>query len=209
MPTKSSRINVFSCTLGEDETIARLATGVRRFQLPDEHNFIKLLRGVADRGKSSQGAQSLDLLAQIFENRVQYPQAAEIWRRGLREYGDQGHRQQRLDQIVKNWGRFEFLQPQPAGGKATVEFRYRNGRQAHFQAWALNVDKLLSDVKLSAGQSQPAQWQRLNISDLGARWCSRTVQCRRQSRTGRSSSAGRRPPRSPMTVTTPLKAGAC
>lgn len=29
-------------TLAEDETIARLADGVKRFKLPDEFNFIKL-----------------------------------------------------------------------------------------------------------------------------------------------------------------------
>ncbi len=29
-------------SLGEDETIARLATGIRRFKLPDEYNFIKI-----------------------------------------------------------------------------------------------------------------------------------------------------------------------
>ncbi len=34
-------------TLGEDETIARLATGIKRFKLPDEQNFIKLFQQVA------------------------------------------------------------------------------------------------------------------------------------------------------------------
>ncbi len=43
-------------TLGEDETIARLATGVKRFKLPDEQNFIKLYQQVARR-RPSQAAQ--------------------------------------------------------------------------------------------------------------------------------------------------------
>ena len=39
-------------TLGEDETIARLATGVKRFKLPDEFNFIKIYQRVADDPKT-------------------------------------------------------------------------------------------------------------------------------------------------------------
>ena len=36
-------------TLGEDETIARLATGIKRFKLPDEFNFIKIYQQIARR----------------------------------------------------------------------------------------------------------------------------------------------------------------
>ena len=36
-------------TLGEDETIARLATGIKRFKLPDEFNYIKIYQQIADR----------------------------------------------------------------------------------------------------------------------------------------------------------------
>ena len=35
-------------SLGEDETIARLATGIKRFKLPDEFNYIKIYQQVAD-----------------------------------------------------------------------------------------------------------------------------------------------------------------
>ena len=47
-------------TLGEDETIARLATGIKRFKLPDEHNFIKLYQQVLD-DNASQTADGLAL----------------------------------------------------------------------------------------------------------------------------------------------------
>src|SRR5262249_23681707 len=39
-------------TLTDDETIARLATGVKRFTLPDEFNFIKVYERIAGRGKT-------------------------------------------------------------------------------------------------------------------------------------------------------------
>ena len=35
-------------SLGENETIARLATGIKRFKLPDEFNFISIYKQVAD-----------------------------------------------------------------------------------------------------------------------------------------------------------------
>ena len=73
-------------TLSEEETIARLATGIKRFMQPDEFNFIKLYREIAARGKSSSGEQSVDTLAQIFEDRRQYVKAAEAWKRAITDY---------------------------------------------------------------------------------------------------------------------------
>ena len=35
-------------SLGENETIARLATGIKRFKLPDEFNYISIYKQVAD-----------------------------------------------------------------------------------------------------------------------------------------------------------------
>ena len=77
-------------TLGENETIARLATGIKRFELPDEFNYIKIYRQIADEPKSGYRNGALEHLAQIFENRRQYPQAAAYWRRLLKEHSDQG-----------------------------------------------------------------------------------------------------------------------
>ena len=71
----------------EDETIARLATGIKRFKLPDEFNYIKIYQQVADEPKTGSARGALEQLAQIFENRRQYPKAAEYWRQA-----DQGVR---------------------------------------------------------------------------------------------------------------------
>lgn len=159
-------------TLGEDETIARLATGIKRFKLPDEFNFLKIYQEIAARGKSARGEQSLDTLCQIFENRRQYPRAAECWKQAIATYGPgiNDHRKLRLQQIVGNWGRFEPIPGQPAGKGATVEFRYRNGKQVSFEAHELKVSKLLDDVKAYL-KSSPNQvdWQKINIGDIGYR----------------------------------------
>ncbi len=166
-------------TLGEDETIARLATGVKRFKLPDEHNFIKLYQQVAEdsAGKKAgaSGALGLDAvrsLAQLFENRRQYPRAAEFWRMAIeRSSGDERVQfQRRLKQIVGNWGQFEAVMSQPAGRGATVDFRFRNAKRVDFVAHEINIRQLLGDVKAYL-KSKPKQldWERMNIGDIGHR----------------------------------------
>ena len=67
-------------TLKDDETIARLATGVKRFQLPDAHNPIKLFQQLADE-KHAHGVSAAQSLAEIYENRRQFETAADWWRK--------------------------------------------------------------------------------------------------------------------------------
>jgi uncharacterized protein YfaS (alpha-2-macroglobulin family) len=170
---KDRRAGVFAVhTLGDDETIARLASGVKRFKVPDEFNWIKIYERVAARARSPWGEASRDTLAQIYENRRQYEKAAAAWKRAIEEYGrgPGNHRQQRLDQIVGNWGRFESGQDQPAGKPATVDFRYRNGDKVSFEAFAVDVPKLLDDVKsyLKASPNQ-LDWNQLNVQNIGYR----------------------------------------
>ena len=163
-------------TLGEDETIANLATGVKRFKLPDEFNPYRIWQTVIASGKSNEGQQARELVAHFYENRRQYPKAVEAWRAAIAEYGpgnptEHGpHRQVALNQIVKNWGRFEPSPTQPSGRGATVDFRFRNGNSVTFTAHELNVSKLIDDVKKYL-KSSPAQinWQEMNLQDIGHR----------------------------------------
>ncbi|MBN2218496.1 MAG: alpha-2-macroglobulin [Pirellulales bacterium] len=165
-------------TLGEDETIARLATGIRRFKLPDECNFIKIYQQIASQRDSSwsTAAVALDRLVGIFENRRQYPKAAEYCRQIVALHREMNHHdaeknwQARLDQIVGNWGRFEPVGDQPAGQGATVEYRFRNGNQVVFTAHEIKIEDLLADVKAYL-KSRPKQldWQKLTLDNLGWR----------------------------------------
>jgi alpha-2-macroglobulin len=161
-------------TLGEGETIARLATGIERFTLPEEHNFIMLYQQVAEDSPANddRGRESLRSLAENFQNRRQYPRAAEYWRLAVeRSKGDaRSHFENQLSQIVGNWGHFEGVSMQPAGRGASVEFRFRNARRVEFVAHAINLHKLLDDVKAYL-KSNPKQldWQRMNISEIGYR----------------------------------------
>ncbi len=157
-------------TLGDDETIAKLATGVKRIKLDDEFNPLKLFRQIAERSKDDHSKMSGDQVAQIYEDRRQYVKAAEAWKVALAKFGNEDHRQGRLDQIVKNWGRFENMQVAVPGQGATVDFRFRNAKQVSFEAVSIKIDKLLDDVKAYL-KSSPAEldWNKFNIQDVGYR----------------------------------------
>ena len=156
-------------SLKDTETIARLATGIKRFAMPEEFNYIKIYQQVADEAKGEIQHDALVQLATVFENRRQYPRAADHWRKVIALAGPWQHKEQ-LDQIVGNWGRFEQIVTQPAGKGATLEYRFRNGRQVEFTAQEICVDKLLDDVKAYL-KSQPKEfdWSKANIGDLGFR----------------------------------------
>jgi uncharacterized protein YfaS (alpha-2-macroglobulin family) len=159
-------------TLKDTETIARLANGIKRFDLPDEFNYIKVYERVAANGKSQWGEQARDALGNIYLDRRQFVKAGSAWKKSIDEYGA-GHddfRKKQLDQIVGNWGRFEGIGAQPAGTKATVDFRFRNGKKVTFEAHAIKMGKLLDDVKayLKTGPERPG-WEQTDISNLGYR----------------------------------------
>ncbi|HKD38268.1 MAG TPA: MG2 domain-containing protein, partial [Pirellulales bacterium] len=155
-----------------DETLARLAIGIKRFKLPAEFDFIKLLEEIAAEPQTGYGAQALEQLAQIYENRRQYPKAADYWRRAINEYGpgDNNYRSQRRHQITDNWGRFEPVMSQVAGKGATVDFRFRNGDKVTFEAHEIKVAQLLADLKAYL-KTRPnrVDWQKINIGDIGFR----------------------------------------
>ena len=93
----------------DNETIARLATGIKRFELPRDANFIRLYKKI----------EAYDVVAGIYENRRLYPKAAKMWKKA-------GYAE-RVEQIVGNWGQFESSRTHPEGQPASVEYRFRNG----------------------------------------------------------------------------------
>jgi hypothetical protein len=163
-------------TLSENETIAQLATGIKRFSLPDEFNYIKIYQKIAEEPQTGLADAALMQLAEIFENRRQYPKAADYWRRVAKEFPNwTAEANRRLDQIVGAWGRFEPVMTQPAGQGASVEFRFRNGHLLELTAHEIKVDKLLADVKeyLKGGykkeQNSYVNHQKIDIGNIGYR----------------------------------------
>ena len=152
-------------TLKDTETIAQLATGIKRFNLPDEFNYIKLYKQIADENKGVYGEQALNALAQTYEDRQQYDPAANVWKRCVAEYK---HGQERLDQIVGNLGQFEQMPTQASGKEAKFDFRFRNGKTVSFEAYEIDYRKLLDDVKAYL-KSNPQQlaWDKIAIDNIG------------------------------------------
>ncbi len=159
-------------TLGDDETLARLAAGIKRLALPADFNYIRAYQQVADNPKTGGGEQALNALAQCFEDRRQYDKAAGYWQRSIKEYGlgHDNYKQARLDQILGNWGQFEGVMAQPAGKGATVDYRFRNGKAVSFEAHRLKEKLLLDDVKAYI-KTRPSQmdWHKVNVGDIGFR----------------------------------------
>jgi len=158
-------------TLRDDETVAKLATGVKRFTLPDEFNPIKVFQEIVEKPATGKAEEAVQSLASIFANRRQFVRSAEYLTLAKTKYGDpQKSYQGQLDQITGAWGEFGSLASQPAGRGATVDFRFRNGRAVHFEAHRVLIDKLLNDVKAYIS-SRPRQldWQQIDVNNVGAR----------------------------------------
>jgi hypothetical protein len=155
-------------TLGDDETLAKLAVGVRRLALPGEHNFIRLFEEVTRLPDTGFANQATARLGQIYENRRQYDRALPHWER-YKKY-DKAAAEEHIGQITGNWGVFEGTGVQPASRRPGVDYRFRNGTRVEFEAFRVRLDKLLEDVKAHV-RSRPERldWNRLNVSDIGRR----------------------------------------
>jgi len=165
-PQKSSLLS-----LQDSETQARLATGIKRFTLPDEFNFLKIARSVAERNDAS-ARNALELLIRERMDRTQYPQAAALLREllELTPAKEADAVRQRISQIEGNWLQFLSAETQPAIGKASFDIRFRNGRKVTFSAVPVNVDLLLDDLRkyLASNPEQP-NFRRAQLPDIGWR----------------------------------------
>ena len=120
-------------TLGENETIARLATGIKRFKLPDEFNFIKIYQQIAAEPKTGYGVEALGALGPDLREppavsqggRLLAAAAEGVSQRSIPTAARTGSSDS--TRSSSNWGRFEPVATQPAGKGATVEYRFRNG----------------------------------------------------------------------------------
>jgi len=155
-------------TLSDTETIAKLAVGVRRFNLPDAFNYILMFKAMLAGKSTGYAGNAARALAQIYENRRQYDHAVTYWE--IYKNYNKSPAQQHLDQITKNWGVFEPRGSQPAGTTPGIEYRFRNGRRVQFSAYRIRVGWLLEDVKgYIRSQPQRLDWQKVNLDNIGWR----------------------------------------
>lgn len=159
-------------TLSSKESIAKLASGIKRFELPAEYSFIKIYESIVESPATGYAEDALTQLAQIHEDRRQYVKAVEYWKQNIEKFGPgrNAWKQKRLDQIVKNWGRFEGSSTQPAGQSAVVDYRFRNGEQVSLTAERVDIQALIKDA-IDHINSKPARvdWNKINIANVGYR----------------------------------------
>ncbi len=155
-------------TLTDAETIAKLATGVRRFNLPDEFNYITLFKELAAGPEGSQHADAIAALARIYENRRYYDRAVTFWQ--MYETYNKPQARKKIEQILNNWGVFEPIGTQPAGRPPAVDYRFRNGKRVEFRAYPIKVDKLLGDAKAYIRSNpQRLDWRKIAFDQIGWR----------------------------------------
>ncbi len=163
-------------TLADDETIAKLATGIKRFKLgPDDH-YIALYRKITEVGTDEQRISALWELARIYRSRRQHPRSAEIYRNLIAKDAAEVEPERlqdwkdALSQIVDNWGRFEVTGNETRGLEADLRYVFRNGKKVEFTAREIKIEALLTDVK-DYIRSKPKQldWQQIDIEGIGWR----------------------------------------
>ena len=149
-------------TLADDETIARLATGVRRFQLPEGHRYIELYERHEQWGT----------LANLRLNRRQRAQAADALRKELEKTHPESRKglQQQIDQIVKPWARLDAITTQPAGQEVALRLTHRNTNRLEFVAQEIDLQRLLADAKETLeGSIEDFEGIRTQLDNLGYR----------------------------------------
>lgn len=127
-------------TLDDNETIARLATGVRRFTLPEGHRFVELFERY----------EQWSSLFETYLNRNQRPKAIEAGQKWLAATTNDQQRervQERLDQLIKPWVQVGTAPTQPAGIGAKLRVRHRNAAKVELVAKRIDVDRLLEDAR--------------------------------------------------------------
>ncbi len=143
-------------TLKDSETIARLANTIKRFELPDSQNFIKIYQQLWESGD----VYSADQLVNIYLDRRMYERAATLLKQILDTKGDNANKSRalQLSQIVDDWSMFEHN-----GGAVTLDQKkfismvYRN---------AESVKLTVQPVDMSAIHAEAWNYVKSNPSSL-------------------------------------------
>jgi hypothetical protein len=115
---------------------------------------------------------ALTQLAQVYENRRQYPTAAKNWQESIKRFGpgQNNWKNDRLDQIIGNWGTFEGSpRSPPARGERRVPLSQRQESQVRRRA--IKVPELLAEIKayLKSDPGNRIDWNKINIGNIGYR----------------------------------------
>jgi uncharacterized protein YfaS (alpha-2-macroglobulin family) len=144
-------------SLSDDETITKTAAGIKRFNLPDEHNYIKLCRESCNNLTGKEKLYAEAMLADLYKNRRQFVKAAEILSNIIEEFSndksladDLVNYRNQFEQITGNWGRFENEGSEVKGLNASFKYTFRNGNEVKLTAYEIDLNKLITQFKSQA-----------------------------------------------------------
>ena len=119
-------------SLDDDETITRLANGIKRFKLPVEYNYLRMWRELGDYAS----------MAQEYELRYQFVKACEMWRKAGEGYS---HFVERISSpIVALSGNVPVVSCKKRG---RFEVNFRNADELGFSLVKIDVAKQLEEIK--------------------------------------------------------------
>ena len=114
-------------TLNDGETVCRLATGVKRFALPADQNFLSVYKELSPRNEAA-----ADRLIQIYLDRRQHEKAAALLSATIKEFAKSKatkNRKKLLQQIVGNWGKLgSSNNSSAAGSEPEILYTFRNAK---------------------------------------------------------------------------------
>lgn len=153
-------------TLSDEETVAKLATGVKRFKLPKDQNFITIYRDL-----SKTNAYAADQLIQIYLDRRQHEEAATLLRETIEKFPrDRAvkNREKLLQQIIGDWGRFESISgSSPAGVEPKLHYVFRKAKSVTLTAHEVNMNSMINDLwEHLKGNPAKLNWNRMHWGNL-------------------------------------------
>ncbi|MGB1260819.1 MAG: MG2 domain-containing protein, partial [Akkermansiaceae bacterium] len=153
-------------TLKDTETLAKLATGVKRFDLPADQNFIAIHQSLADRNETA-----ADQLIRIYLDRRQHEKSAALLEKTIAKFASSRatkNRKKLLHQITGNWGQFDSVRgSSPAGIEPTVSYTFRNAKSVTITAREVDMDSMVNNLwKYLEGNPLKLKWDLVNLSNL-------------------------------------------
>ena len=150
--------------LTDEQTLAKLAGGIKKFTLPEEHNFIRLYKEIANKNNLS----AFYKLGQIYLNRRQFKKSVAIWKKVLEFKPNDRHSQRQLKQITGNWGELVSVSQTVHGKKPEFDFRFRNATKVKFRATRINMKKLINDtIRYIKTKPEKLDWNQVNLYNYG------------------------------------------
>jgi len=154
-------------TLSNQETLAKLATGVQRFELPDDQNFIQIYQKLSTKRESS-----ADRLIQIYLDRRQHERAAVLLQKTIERFHkshSKKNRQNLLKQIIGDWGKFEVTNKAfPNGKEPSLSYVFRNAQSVTLVVHEVNTQLLVDDMwEYLEGNPLKIDWQKVRWHNLG------------------------------------------